>query len=206
MLGRYTYNPVDEWGHEALCVAVASAVEGASWVQLALGAIGGHLGKVERAVHAAWQLCGVDIECELVPGEVGHLVLLLGRVEKVDARRHNAAVADLLHPETIAIGCHAVLAVVGDTIHDAILGASLDRRAGRSVGLAAPVAAVERVGRLVDGVRKRVEDQVVGLVLAAARLGAPLRDELGVHFGACAGLLGADEAHKEGGQAGERES
>lgn len=55
---HFTHHSVDEWGHEALGIAVASTIvrPGLAMGAQALAAILEHLGEVESAVHTARQL------------------------------------------------------------------------------------------------------------------------------------------------------
>jgi len=133
---------VDEGRSEALGIAVAGAVVGTTLVQPALGAVGSHLGEIQGAVHAAGQLGGLDIKGELDAREPEHLVLLLRLIEQVDTRGDEASVEELLHAQARSVGGDAELAVVGNAVHDAVFSAGLGRRAGRGIGLLAPVAAV----------------------------------------------------------------
>jgi hypothetical protein len=201
-----TYQAVDEGRHEALSIAVASAVVGTAGVVLALGTGRVHLGQVQSAVHAAGQLGGVDIEGELEAGQVEHLIAALRLVEQVDTRRRDAAVGqNVLQAEAGAVGGDAVLAVVGDTLHDAVLGARLDVRAdilGRRVAPVAAVAPAQALGTM-DGVRQRVEHDVVGRRLATTLLRAAEGRELGVNLLGLTRLLAVDQPQEERGQAEE---
>lgn len=92
-----TYNTVLERRDVALGIAVARAPVGTTGVQVALAAGRLHLGEVEGAVHAAGQLGDVDVKGVLAAGELGHLVLLLGLVQEVDAGRLGLAVDEQRH-------------------------------------------------------------------------------------------------------------
>lgn len=189
---KSTYLTTNEGGGKALSVAVTSAVVSTALVELALVAIGGHLAQVQSRVHAARKAGGVDVEGELVAGELEHLILLLGLVQKVDSWADKLSVGEnVLESQGRLIGRDTVGRVVGDTVHDAVFRAGLLGRAGGGVGLLAPVtAAILRSSSLVDGVSKRVEDDVVGLGLAAVLLAAAVGGDLGVHLLGGTGLLG----------------
>lgn len=186
-----TYNAVLERRDVTLGIAVARAPVGTARVQVAPAAGRLHLGEVEGAVHAAGQLGDIDVEGVLAAGEFSHLVLLLGLVQQIDAGRLGLAVDEQRHGEDVAFGGDANGAVVGHALHDAGLGAGLDRRARRGIGPAAPVAAPAAVG-LVHPVRRRVQHNVVGRLGAPARDRAPVRRQLGVRLGAHRLLRGGE--------------
>lgn len=178
---------------------------GATGVERALPTVGFHLRGIQCTIHATRQLRDIDVKRKLLARQVHRLILLLGRVKKIHARRHLHAILELVHGHGAAVRRDTYAAVVVETLLDTVLGTGLLGRARRLVRRAAPGAAASAAVGLVDVVRKGVEDDVVVDFGAAAGLGAaPCCERRVVLFGPDL-ALGRYQAHKEGGetQAGE---
>lgn len=195
-----TYNTVDEWSGIALSIAVTSSMTSTSLVELLrlLSTISLHLREVEGAVHAARKLGEIDVEGEFIAGKLEHLVLVCVFLEEVYTGRDRVSIlVELEELELVALGVDAVLAVIRDGLHDAVLLAGFGIGAGGGVGLLAPVAAVLGSVELVDGMGEGVENEGRVLLDAALLVGAAVGGEARVVLTALTDGLGRGDAAEE---------
>lgn len=151
--------------------------------------------------HATRKFGNIDVEGELLSGELEHLVLLLVLRKEIDTRRSNASVRpEELKVESRALGLDSVVRVVRDWLQNAVLCACLLIGADIDWGSLSPVsAALCGVILLVHGMGKGVKDDVVGLLDTSPLVGAGVGGDLGMSLLCTLGVgcLSRNEAQAE---------
>ena len=198
---RFTYNSVDERSDIALSITVSSTLSSTKSAvsACALTTIGRHLRKVQSTIHTARKLLSLNVERELSTGKLEHLILLLVLLKKVNTRRNRLAISQHLQTKSAARGSDT-LGLVRSQVHArelAVLGTCLLIRASLGVSGFTPVTTVLAVG-LADAMEFSVGDDVVCRLLAAARFGAAVGVDLGVHLLCLVGSLADGDVGQEG--------
>jgi hypothetical protein len=190
----YTIDPGGLW---ALAVAVAGTVGCAGGVQTRAATSGGHLGQVERAVHAAGKVADIDGEGELLVEQLQEVVVFTSRSQQIHTRRDASLstidIQILVERHRVAADRDAVLGVVVNTLDGAVPGTSLSIGADGLVWEASRVltggASLDVLNRVGQGIEH--DRCLLGHTSMAG--GAELGRQLWVDLRSLAYLLGSGD-------------